>query len=208
MPAFADAQLAATFLIGADLAGADLAGADLTGVNLAGASLRGANLARANLARADLAGVDFSGAYLADTDWEGARNVPGGVISTDPPTPYQRTTAPADLVARRSERAKVFREANPAVPVIEQLDAKILAAITVDGGTLEMGTWHTCETTHCRAGWAIHLAGAMGVALELEHGAQQAGAMIYRASTGRVPHLFASNARALEDLQAGAAEQE
>ena len=40
-----------------------------------------------------------------------------------------------------------------------------------------------------------------------EYGAERAGAMIYRASTGRVPHFFASNERALEDLKASAADQ-
>ena len=29
-----------------------------------------------------------------------------------------------------------------------------------------MGSWHACETTHCRAGWAIHLAGKAGYDLE------------------------------------------
>ena len=31
-----------------------------------------------------------------------------------------------------------------------------------DGGKLDMSTWHRCGTTHCRAGWAITLAGAAG----------------------------------------------
>jgi hypothetical protein len=66
-----------------------------------------------------------------------------------------------------------------------------------------MGHWHdeSCRTTHCRAGWAIHLAGAAGYALEKQHGPQRAGAMLYRASTGRAPHFFASNERALEDIR-------
>jgi hypothetical protein len=38
-----------------------------------------------------------------------------------------------------------------------------------------MDTWHTCETTHCIAGWAVHLAGAEGKALEEKHGAYLAG---------------------------------
>ncbi len=29
-----------------------------------------------------------------------------------------------------------------------------------------MKDWHTCETTHCRAGWIVHLAGERGKALE------------------------------------------
>jgi len=70
-----------------------------------------------------------------------------------------------------------------------------------------MATWHQCETTHCRAGWAITLAGEAGQELEAKYGPQRAGAMIYRASTGRVPHFFATDARAMEDIRACAAEQ-
>jgi hypothetical protein len=71
-----------------------------------------------------------------------------------------------------------------------------------------MSSWHKCATTHCRAGWAITLAGPAGAELEAKHGPQRAGAMIYRASTGRVPHFFATNERAFEDIRACAAENE
>ena len=42
-------------------------------------------------------------------------------------------------------------------------------------------------------------------ALEKEHGPQRAGMLIYGCSTGRVPHFFASNEAAMEDLRACAA---
>ncbi len=45
-----------------------------------------------------------------------------------------------------------------------------------------MGRWHTCGTTHCRAGWAVHLAGEAGYALERFHGSLLAGQLIYRES--------------------------
>ena len=86
-------------------------------------------------------------------------------------------------------------------PVIPNLDDAILAA-TESGGKLEMDTWHTCETTHCRAGWAVHLAGVAGYALEDRIGSSAAGALIYHASTGRVPDFFASNETALADIRA------
>jgi hypothetical protein len=70
-----------------------------------------------------------------------------------------------------------------------------------------MSQWHTCETTHCRAGWAITLAGPDGKELEKKYGPRIAGAMIYRASTGRAPHFFASDKDALEDIRQCAAEQ-
>ena len=87
--------------------------------------------------------------------------------------------------------------------MVKNLDAKILEAITTGGGKLNMATWHSCGSTHCRAGWAIHLAGKEGYALEKKNGdPQHAGAAIYRASTGRVPHFFASDEDALEDIKA------
>jgi hypothetical protein len=165
---------------------------------LVGANLTGAYLVDANLAGADLAGADLTDAYLVD-----ARNLPSGTEATDPPTPYVRDTSPKT----RAERAQRYRERNPNVPVVERLDAKILERIEGGEGHLDMQSWHSCETTHCRAGWAIHLAGEAGYKLEATYGSQHAGAMIYRASTGRVPHFFASNERALEDIRRCAAEQ-
>ena len=194
----AGANLARAYLADAYLAGAYLADADLAGANLAGAYLAGADLADANLAGAHLAGANLAGADLAD-----AYNVPGGVTQTDPPETYERKPA----AERYAERAARFRERNPDVPVIPNIDAQILAAVEANPGALEMGSWHTCKTTHCRAGWAIHLAGEAGYALEKKYNAEQAGRMIYLASTGRVPHFYATNASALEDIRECAAQQ-
>lgn len=214
----ADANLAGANLPGANLAGANLAGATLADANLgraylAGATLAGANLAGANLADANLADANLAGAILADVYLAGAnlagaylagaRHVPQGVTATDPPEPYRRPSTPADY-ATIAER---YRERHPEVPVVPGLDRQILRLIESGGGALEMSDWHTCETTHCLAGWAIVLAGEAGRRLEAERGPFQAGAAIYRASTGRVPHFFASNESALDDLRARAAEQ-
>ena len=38
-----------------------------------------------------------------------------------------------------------------------------------------MGSWHTCDTTHCIAGWAVRLAGDEGKALEEKFGTANAG---------------------------------
>ncbi|MGQ4231242.1 pentapeptide repeat-containing protein [Bordetella bronchiseptica] len=203
----AGANLAGAYLAGAYLAGArNLAGAYLADANLAGANLAGArNLAGANLAGANLAGANLAGAYLARANLAGARNLPVGTEATSPVEPYQRDTRHA--AERNAARAARFRELNPTVPVVEALDAKILSAIENGRGGLEMGAWHTCETTHCRAGWAVHLAGEAGYALEREHGPQYAGRMIYMASVGRAPHFFASNELAMADLREQAAQQ-
>ncbi len=73
-------------------------------------------------------------------------------------------------------------------------------------GALNMRTWHLCETTHCRAGWAIALAGKDGADLESKVGPAVAGALIYAVSTGRkVPNFYATNEEALADIRACAA---
>jgi hypothetical protein len=45
-----------------------------------------------------------------------------------------------------------------------------------------MDAWHTCEKTHCRAGWAVTLAGEAGKRLEQFFNTELAAMMIYDAS--------------------------
>jgi hypothetical protein len=87
-------------------------------------------------------------------------------------------------------------------PVMPHIDVAILAAIEA-GGTLEMDTWHTCDSTHCRAGWAVMLAGDAGRALENKVGTSVAAALIYNASRPGhpVPDWFASNEETMADIQ-------
>jgi hypothetical protein len=196
----AGAYLADANLAGANLADANLAGANLAGANLAGAYLADANLAGANLAGANLAGANLAGAYLADANLAGAKNAPADLGTA---------LAETDEARRERERlnAQRYREARPEIPVVPALDKKILDVVGSGAGQLDMNDWHTCNTAHCRAGWAIHMAGDAGYALEKKYGPEHAGAMIYRASTGRVPYFFASNEDALEDIKRCAAEQ-
>ncbi len=195
----ADANLAGANLAGANLAGANLADAYLADANLAGANLADAYLADANLAGANLAGAYLAGAYLAGAYLAGAKNVPSGTEKSDPTKPYKRVINSKD----RSARAKEYRKRYPEVPVIEKLDKKILEVVESGKGKLDMGAWHSnsCKTTHCRAGWAITLAGEKGASLEAKVGPQHAGRLIYLCSTGRAPHFFATNERAMEDIR-------
>jgi hypothetical protein len=215
----ADAYLAGAYLAGANLAGANLAGAnladadladaDLADANLADADLADANLADANLADANLAGANLADADLADANLAGA-NLAGAlsVPTIDPNAqPSSHPRREPRVRKTRQERAAEFRARHPDVPVVENLDAKILARVESGEGKLDMSTWHSCETTHCRAGWAIHLAGKAGYELEEKLGdPQYAGRAIYRASTGRSPHFFANDRDALTDIRRCAAE--
>jgi hypothetical protein len=147
--------------------------------------------------RADLAGANLAGANLA-----GAIGLPPHLQVA----PADAATATREPWRRRSpeEIAQRYRRSHPDVPVISDLDTK-MADVCSRPDALDMARWHTCKTTHCRAGWAITLAGEAGKKLEEEHGSRRAGAMIYRASTGRAPHFFASNEAALRDIQECAA---
>ena len=109
-------------------------------------------------------------------------------------------------------RGAILRDARgfPDVPRIPCLDTAILAQIEVRNGLLEMSSWHTCATTHCRAGWAITLAGEAGKALEDAYGPAVAGALLYAAAypDRPVPNFYASNDAALEDIRASAAREQ
>jgi hypothetical protein len=67
-----------------------------------------------------------------------------------------------------------------------------------------MGHWHTCETTHCRAGWVVHLAGEEGKKLERRTSTQFAASQIYKASSKihvATTRFFESNEVALADMK-------
>ena len=150
----------------------------LRGADLGGADLGGADLRGADLSGANLSGADLRGADLRAASLRGA-NLSGAYLSG------------ADLSY---------------IPVVEQLDAKILAAIEA-GGDLEMSVWHTCQTTHCRYGWAITLAGDAGRVLEGQLGPLTAGALIYWKSVGYIPAYTGENDAVLADIRAHALAQ-
>ena len=67
-----------------------------------------------------------------------------------------------------------------------------------------MRSWHTCDTTHCRAGWVVHLAGEEGKALEAFHDTPLAASLIYAASSSMkvpMPRFYDSDEDALADMQ-------
>ncbi len=193
-----EANLRGADLREANLGGADLGGADLYRANLRGSNLRGADLHRADLYRADLRGADLREANLYGTDLRGADLREANLYGTDL---YGADLSEADL------RGVSLREADLTVPIVAEIDKQILAALDA-GGTLAMAAWHQCQTTHCRAGWAIHLAGEGGAVLEARVGPCAAGALIYHASAGYVPNFYASDAEAYADIRAHAGGEE
>ena len=65
-----------------------------------------------------------------------------------------------------------------------------------------MGSWH-CGTTHCRAGWAVHLAGEQGYALEQFFNTELAAMLIYRESGSPInpARFYDGNDDALADMK-------
>jgi uncharacterized protein YjbI with pentapeptide repeats len=205
------ADLSGAYLSGADLRSAYLRSADLRSADLRSADLRSADLRSADLRSADLSGAYLSGAYLSGADLSGA-DLSGadlrsadlrsakGIDAKGKSTPL----TDADYIEIRDE----FRKKHPEIPIVANLDSTICEIVNSGKGSLDMSDWHSCKTTHCRAGWAIHLAGKPGYDLEKRFSAHYAGAMIYVASTGRRPDFFASNHDALKDIcKWGAKEQ-
>ena len=90
----------------------------------------------------------------------------------------------------------------PAIPAIENIHQKVYEACSQEDA-LDMGDWHTCETTHCRAGWVVHLAGEAGYALERATSPGFAAMQIYKASGYRInPRRFYDSAEdALADMK-------
>ena len=129
--------------------------------------------------RADLRGADLRGASLIGADLRGA-----------------------DLSGANLRGAKL-----PITVTVPHIDAAILSAIETEGSALDMSNWHRCDTTHCRAGWAITLAGEAGRALEASLGPSAAAALIYASSRPDkpVPNWIASNEDAIADIRACAA---
>ena len=74
---------------------------------------------------------------------------------------------------------------------------------------LNMQNWHTCETTHCRAGWVVHLAGQAGYELEKRTSPIFAAMQIYKASGYEISpvRFYDANEKAMEDMKRLAEEE-
>jgi hypothetical protein len=96
------------------------------------------------------------------------------------------------------------------VPVIENIHTKVLEAVSAPKA-LNMSTWHSCDTTHCRAGWVVHLAGKDGYDLEAKTSTLFAAMQIYHKSNPDVPvspvRFFENDKEAMADIKR-CAEQE
>ncbi len=175
------ANLKRANLVCANLVRANLYGASLDGANLNGANLNGANLDRASLDRASLNRANLYGASLNRANLYGASLVG------------------ANLNGASLNGANL----NGATGIVIAADApqrlQAAAAAALQEGALEMRTWHTCDTTHCLAGWLIHQAGEVGRLLQAAVGPGVAGLML--GGVEAHSHFWDSNEAATEWLR-------
>jgi ribosomal protein S11 len=67
-----------------------------------------------------------------------------------------------------------------------------------------MESWHSCDTTHCRAGWVVHLAGEEGYELERKTSTPFAAMQIYHKSSEikvSPVRFYEDNKKAMEDIK-------
>ena len=133
-----------------------------------------ADLSWADLSVADLSGADLSGAILSGANLSGAILSGAYLRGAYLPRPGFDPVSESELVKR------------------------ILAHISEDVASLEMASWHTCDTRHCAWGWAVMENGDAGRALEYALGIEAAGAILFPSFA---PLVSASNEKAIEELK-------
>jgi hypothetical protein len=167
--------------VGADLRDSDLRDAflrdaDLRDSDLRDAFLRGAVLRDAFLRDAVLRGAVLRGAFLRGADLRGAVLRGAFLRGAD-----LRDAVGLPIAADAADRLKA------------------VAAAALQPDALQMSNWHTCGTTHCIAGWAIHLAGEPGRLMESMMGPELAGLLLL--GTEAHQHFYDRNEKALEYLR-------
>lgn len=160
-----------------DLSGKDLRRAVLNYVNFEDANLSGVNFEDADLDYSNMINANLAGANL-------------------------RGASLHDVYL--SEACLLGATLPEGIPVIPDIHKAVYAAASqIDA--LDMSNWHTCNTTHCRAGWVVTLSGEAGKELERRlNNTGTAAALIYQASDPtleRIPSWHVSNDQALDDMK-------
>ena len=148
-------------------------------------SIHGNNAGLTSLTRV---GIDLW-IYADNADLPNVSSV-GGNLYIDAPN--------AGLTALTSLGGLPFSE--PSANIIRQRMERIATAALASGDALNMSEWHTCATTHCIAGWAVHLEGESGYALETKVGST-ANAGIHLLGTEISSHFQDTTEKAREWLK-------
>lgn len=88
------------------------------------------------------------------------------------------------------------------VPIIPNIHQLVADAVS-QRDALEMSSWHSCDTRHCRAGWVVTIAGGLGKALESQTSTEFAAMAIYdKSSPIKVSpvRFYETNEKAMQDI--------
>jgi len=191
-------------LTDAHLFGADLTDAYFTGANLTDAYLLGATLRYAKLEGADLEGADLGYAYLSETSFTGANLAKANLTKADlryATLRYANLTkanlTKADLRYTNLKGA-ILTDAKLDYQIEEGLLEKIAHLVLADHEKLNMEEWHSCNTCHCLAGWAVILA-EKGKELEARFETANAGLLLLGEEAHR--YFYSSDAEVLTWLE-------
>ena len=198
-----DASLIGASLIGASLIGANLIGANLKGASLIGANLKGANLNGASLIGASLIGASLIGANLKGASLNGTNLIDANLNGTNL---IDANLNGASLIGASLIGANLAGASGIAIAADAPQRLMAAAAAALQEGALEMGAWHTYDTTHCLGGWLIHQAGEVGRLLEAAAGPGIAGLML--GGLEAHSHFHDSNEAAAEWLRSVLAQPE
>ena len=100
----------------------------------------------------------------------------------------------ASLPALTEVSGYVF--AQPSTDIAQERLVEVARHALATPKSLYMRDWHHCKTSHCIAGWAIHLAGEEGYALERQIGPGNAGLVLLGPKGAELFHLSYEAARA------------
>ena len=111
--------------------------------------------------------VDFRGATVEGYVYFGGATVGGDVD-------FGGATVKGDVDFREATvKGEKFRPLSERTALLE----KVAQAALESPESLDNSNWHTCATTHCIAGWAVHLADG-GYELEKRVGPRTAGLLL------------------------------
>jgi len=130
--------------------------------------------------------------------------ITGETIFDSPHETMWETIEAANLKGANLEGANLEGANLPILDTIQKMPMRslICAEVCAAPEKLEMATWHTCDTVHCIAGWAIVLH-PKGKELESRIGTSAAAALILWKCESEIPDFNSSNEEAMEWLRKG-----
>lgn len=187
---------------------------DLDGVDLEGSSFRGASFEDSCFYEAKFLGARFGRAYFGGANFACATFQNARFQGAD----FREADLSGALLGEQQIRdlvvdgVRVRHALNDRTALMAPMGdapqrlATVAAIVLSDPSNLDMTHWHNssreggkCKTTHCLAGWAIHLAGPLGAFLEDRFGAARAGEILLGKEAASF--FYADNATALAYLR-------